>query len=116
MPRSALFVPITASRFLALAAVGGDDDMFSSDFSDEEFRCKLQHVSCPVGVVYGTADEYVPATVDLKSLGKRIISSFSSLSTSSLLLIEGGTHSLSRDAIVISEFVSFAVSTILKHE
>lgn len=30
--------PITASRFHSLAAVGGDDDMFSSDLSDAELK------------------------------------------------------------------------------
>ena len=30
--------PVCARRFLSLAEKGGDDDMFSSDYSDEELK------------------------------------------------------------------------------
>lgn len=30
--------PVCARRFLALAEKGGEDDMFSSDFSDEQLQ------------------------------------------------------------------------------
>ena len=31
-------VPVCARRFLSLASKGGDDDMFSSDFTDQDFK------------------------------------------------------------------------------
>ena len=36
--------PITARRFLSLATRGGDDDVFSSDFTDEELRSAVGHM------------------------------------------------------------------------
>ncbi|CAI5526692.1 unnamed protein product, partial [Closterium sp. Naga37s-1] len=45
MPRSAdPLAPITAYRFHSLACTGGDDDMFSSDFSDKELKERLGHM------------------------------------------------------------------------
>lgn len=35
--------PITANRFKALAARGGDDDMFSSDLSDDDLKVRTLH-------------------------------------------------------------------------
>ena len=33
-------VPVCARRFLSLACKGGDDDMFSSDFTDQELKVR----------------------------------------------------------------------------
>ncbi|CAI7772755.1 unnamed protein product [Closterium sp. NIES-54] len=45
MPRSAdPLAPITAYRFHSLACTGGDDDMFSSDFSDKELKERVGHM------------------------------------------------------------------------
>eukprot|EP01122_Echinamoeba_exundans_P013944 TRINITY_DN6201_c0_g1_i1.p1 TRINITY_DN6201_c0_g1~~TRINITY_DN6201_c0_g1_i1.p1 ORF type:complete len:281 (+),score=37.24 TRINITY_DN6201_c0_g1_i1:29-871(+) len=114
MPRSAFFLPITAYRFHALAAVGGDDDKFSSDFTLVEMREKLGHINCPTAVVYGTADEYVPAHVDLKALGERIVSSLGSSASSELHIIEGANHAISGDASHIASFVSFVMKFVEK--
>lgn len=46
--------PITANRFHALAAAGGDDDMFSSDLSDADL--KVPH-RCLVAVLPPPAQE-----------------------------------------------------------
>ncbi len=35
--------PITANRFKALAGRGGDDDMFSSDLSDDDLKVRTLH-------------------------------------------------------------------------
>jgi pimeloyl-ACP methyl ester carboxylesterase len=114
MPRSSFFLPITAYRFHALTAVGGDDDMFSSDFTPAEMRQKLGHVNCPTAVVYGTADEYVPSTVDLKALGQKIVGSFGSSASSSLHIIEGANHAISGDDSCIESFVSFVMKFLEK--
>ncbi len=39
------FVPMSADRFYSLIAKGGTDDMFSSDFSDDELKSLLSHCS-----------------------------------------------------------------------
>mmetsp|Transcript_8027 Transcript_8027/g.18618 ORF Transcript_8027/g.18618 Transcript_8027/m.18618 type:complete len:152 (+) Transcript_8027:641-1096(+) len=63
MPRSVFFAPITARRFLDLQDVGGADDFFSSDFSDQELSNRLSHVTassdCHVLVAFSGKDEYV---------------------------------------------------------
>ena len=81
MPRSAFWAPITAARFLSLQEVGGEDDFFSSDYTDEEMSIRLQHVGqrgssngLKVLVCFSGEDEYVPASIDKKDLMKRLCS------------------------------------------
>ena len=38
-------VPVCARRFLALASRGGDEDMFSSDFTDQDFKVTINHLA-----------------------------------------------------------------------
>jgi len=124
MPRSAFWAPITASRFLALQDVGGEDDYFSSDFSDEQLGLRLRHMGqrgdqngMKTLVSFSGEDEYVPATVDKKLLLERLCAAMKSpnpnpnpnLQTSPdiechssqdsviPLLIETGNHNLSND-------------------
>ncbi|CAI5525510.1 unnamed protein product, partial [Closterium sp. Naga37s-1] len=70
MPRSAdPLAPITAYRFHSLACTGGDDDLFSSDFSDEELRERLGHMGAwPCLVILSGEDQYVPRTIDKEKL------------------------------------------------
>jgi hypothetical protein len=79
MPRSAFWAPITAARFLSLQEFGGEDDFFSSDYTDEEMSIRLQHVGqrgsstgLKVLVCFSGEDEYVPAGIDKKDLLKRL--------------------------------------------
>lgn len=39
-------VPVCARRFVALASKGGDDDMFSADFTDQEFQVTKTFCAC----------------------------------------------------------------------
>ncbi|THG01630.1 hypothetical protein TEA_023017 [Camellia sinensis var. sinensis] len=73
MPREANpDAPITASRYHSLCAYNGDDDMFSSDLSDDQLRMRLGHMSnTPCQVLFSMADEYVPEYVDKKALVDR---------------------------------------------
>jgi len=41
------FVPINAARYCSLFGRGGDDDLFSSDFTDAELQARLGHMSTP---------------------------------------------------------------------
>jgi Protein of unknown function (DUF1749) len=96
MPRKCFWAPITARRFLDLQERGGADDYFSSDYTNDELRERLQHVgiracrstastsSCnssgsssrrrlQVLVAYSGMDEYVPDHVDKRQLTDRIV-------------------------------------------
>ncbi|KAG0884374.1 hypothetical protein G6F15_005146 [Rhizopus arrhizus] len=49
LPRSAYpDVPITVDRFLSLAIKGGDDDVFSTDLTDQEIRTLYQNIHRPI--------------------------------------------------------------------
>ena len=45
VPRSYFWTPLTAQRFLDLHQRNGNDDFFSSDFSDDELIERLSHIS-----------------------------------------------------------------------
>jgi hypothetical protein len=100
MPREAFWAPITAQRLLDLHLVGGSDDFFSSDFSDEELANRLGHVgvNCPAAMVaWSGSDEFVPTTVDGEALMKRLTSAMNSNSGQSAkgLFMPTGNHNLS---------------------
>lgn len=84
--------PITAYRFHSLCAYMGDDDMFSSDLSEDQLRMRLGHMSnTPCQVIFSMADEYVPDYVDKKALVGRLCRA---LGDAEKVEIEWGNHSL----------------------
>ncbi|KAJ8622639.1 hypothetical protein MRB53_031168 [Persea americana] len=85
--------PITAYRYHSLCAYMGDDDMFSSDLSDEQLRMKLGHMcNTPCQIIFSMADENVPEYVDKKALVERLSRI---MGGSEKIEIEWGNHSLS---------------------
>ncbi|XP_047315779.1 UPF0613 protein PB24D3.06c-like [Impatiens glandulifera] len=94
MPREADPVaPLTADRYHSLCAYNGDDDMFSSDLSDDQLRMRLGHMSnTPCQVIFSMADEYIPEYVDKKALVDRLCRA---LGGAEKVEIEHGNHSLS---------------------
>ncbi|KAK9289007.1 hypothetical protein L1049_017478 [Liquidambar formosana] len=94
MPREANpDAPITAYRYHSLCAYMGDDDMFSSDLSDDQLRMRLGHMTnTPCQVIFSMADEYVPDYVDKKALVERLCRA---LGGAEKVEIEWGNHSLS---------------------
>lgn len=94
MPREANpDAPITASRYHSLCAYNGDDDMFSSDLSDDQLRMRLGHMSnTPCQVLFSMADEYVPEYVDKKALVDRLCKAMGGAEN---VEVEWGNHSLS---------------------
>ncbi|KAL9233099.1 hypothetical protein vseg_008137 [Gypsophila vaccaria] len=94
MPREANEdAPISAYRYHSLCAYMGDDDMFSSDLSDDQLRMRLGHMSnVPCQVIYSMADEYIPEYVDKKALVERLCRA---LGGAEKVEIEYGNHSLS---------------------
>lgn len=77
MPRSAFWAPITASRYLSLMDIDGQDDFFSSDLTDEQLCERLGHVGrkkeLDLIAVYSGKDEYVPSFVDKEVLLRRMV-------------------------------------------
>ena len=90
MPRSAFWAPITASRYLSLLDVNGEDDFFSSDLTDEQLCERLGHVGrkkeLDLIAVYSGKDEYVPSFVDKDVLLRRMVKAMNGDN-----VVEGGT-------------------------
>jgi pimeloyl-ACP methyl ester carboxylesterase len=65
---------VSARRWWALAAKGGDDDMFSSDMEPSELFDQLRGLtSIPTLVVLSGADEYVPEHVDYQAVFTKMV-------------------------------------------
>ena len=134
------FVPITAERYVSFHARGGPDDLFSSDFSDDELEDRLGHLSTSgqrhslglsqekvpdhpglrVLFVHGLDDEYVPPTVDVRDLSARFTaaaggSDYDDLPNARALLIEGANHNLASPAEASQIFVE-AVGQLLTED
>ncbi|KAK0661257.1 hypothetical protein QBC41DRAFT_330406 [Cercophora samala] len=60
MPEGWRGSPVTAGRWLSLATKGGDDDFFSSDFTDEELEGIWGGLETPVLILPSERDEWVP--------------------------------------------------------
>jgi len=127
MPRSAFWAPITASRFLSLQDVGGDDDFFSSDLNREEMEDKLGHIGkvgeeygLNVLVAYSGDDEYVPEFVDKEQLVDKMCFAMNSQCSSSSVkvarpfMIPTGNHNLSKGEGDAERFVE-AVGEMLSN-
>ncbi|KAL6839098.1 hypothetical protein ACP4OV_031152 [Aristida adscensionis] len=94
MPREANpDAPITAYRYHSLFSYMGDDDMFSSDLSEDQLRQRLGHMSTTqCQVIFSMGDEYVPEYVDKKALVDRLCRA---LGGAEKVEIEWGDHALS---------------------
>ncbi|KAM7466671.1 hypothetical protein LguiB_014233 [Lonicera macranthoides] len=85
--------PITAYRYHSLCAYMGDDDMFSSDLSDDQLKQRLGHLcTTPCQIIFSMADEYVPDHVDKKALVDRLCKA---MGGAEKVEIEWGKHKLS---------------------
>jgi hypothetical protein len=71
------FSPVTARRYLSLASPNhdGDDDMFSSDLSEEQIRKVYGSLpaATPLCILYSGSDQFVPSFVDKQNLVRRWI-------------------------------------------
>ena len=102
---------VSARRFYSLAGRGGDDDMFSSDFSDAELREALGGLrGVPTLVALSGADEYVPPSVDYAALGARLAAAIGP--SAELLVVPGAGHSCRGKEDEITAAVGAFVSSI----
>eukprot|EP01117_Protostelium_nocturnum_P010941 TRINITY_DN3959_c0_g1_i1.p1 TRINITY_DN3959_c0_g1~~TRINITY_DN3959_c0_g1_i1.p1 ORF type:complete len:277 (-),score=92.55 TRINITY_DN3959_c0_g1_i1:62-892(-) len=85
---------ITAYRFYSLAAKYGDDDLFSTDFNEEELKKTLGHLTVPTLFVFGTSDQFVPPEIDKAANAERMKKT---VKDSEVLIIEGALHELRED-------------------
>lgn len=60
--------PLLAARFVALAAARGADDYFSLYLTDDDHALTFARVRCPLLVLVGGKDEFVPPAVDREAL------------------------------------------------
>ena len=70
----------------------GEDDMFSSDLSDDQLTERLSAVHVPCLVAMSMEDEYMPSFVDKALNARRIAAAVGGEGT--VALIEGADHSL----------------------
>ena len=126
VPRSYFWAPITAKRFVDLFSIGGVDDYFSSDYTDDELAQRLQHVGTHPNlhtalVAFSGSDEYIPSHVDRKLLSKRLVDAMNTLcskdgnnskNVAELLYLESGNHNLSKGPTDAKTFVD-RISEIL---
>ena len=112
--------PISAIRWLSLASPSpnhtGEDDYFSSDFSDERLRStfgKIGATKTPIQILYGEKDQYVPESVDKESLVKRwttIIKEGGGVVDEDSGVLDGADHNLNgATADVLKDFISRVV-------
>jgi hypothetical protein len=116
LPRNFFWAPITAQRFLDLNAIGGTDDYFSSDYSNEELAQRLKHLgsheSLRVLVAFSGSDEYVPSHIDTIELTDRLVSAMNNgCPGGERLVAEGlylktGNHNLSEGPDDAKTFVN----------
>lgn len=75
MPRQAVQKafnsPITAYRFHSLAALGGDDDYFSSDLPPGRVAAIWGAFESPVLILHSAKDQHVPPSVDVVACTKK---------------------------------------------
>lgn len=110
--------PITAYRFKSLMKPREDDDYFSSFLTQEDFLESFAKINCPLLVLYGSKDEFVPSHVDRQEL----INSWKRAAPSKLWspfskVLTGATHDVGPDSDegtqqdLIDTVISFVKST-----
>lgn len=100
MPRDADWAPITAYRYLSLNGEHGDDDMFSSDFTDDQLKQRLGHIKVPCLIAMPMADEYVPDSIDKAKISHRMAAV---MRDATVVLVPDGDHALYKGSDVFLE-------------
>eukprot|EP01112_Ceratiomyxa_fruticulosa_P007043 TRINITY_DN1813_c0_g1_i1.p1 TRINITY_DN1813_c0_g1~~TRINITY_DN1813_c0_g1_i1.p1 ORF type:complete len:274 (+),score=41.52 TRINITY_DN1813_c0_g1_i1:863-1684(+) len=109
MPVSAHEVPITAYRYNSLVNVGGDDDFFSCDFSNEKLEEIFLHMrDVPCLWVFSEKDEFVP--VEYAPLIPRKIEEAVG-KKHKVVVMNGDDHECNKNPdLFVQEVISFLIS------
>lgn len=111
MPRNADSVPITAYRYHSLAFRGGDDDMFSSDLSDDELSRIFGGLnSQKLAIFLSGKDEYIPPAVDKGKLLARILNAKPGFKFGRI--IAEANHAASNSTAVMTELCTEVINFI----
>ncbi|ORZ24517.1 hypothetical protein BCR42DRAFT_342853 [Absidia repens] len=112
MPRSISEIPVTADRFFSLYSHGGDDDVFSTDLTDEELDHLYKDVNQPMLAMHGEIDEYYRSPVDQMVILKRLQKACPAFKK--IAVIPGATHKVvsPQAQTVLVELVSSFLDTI----
>ncbi|CAO3599869.1 unnamed protein product [Absidia cylindrospora] len=112
MPRSISEIPATADRFFSLYSHGGDDDVFSTDLSDEELDHLYKDVNQPMLAMHGEIDEYYRSPVDQMVILKRLQKACPAFKK--IAVIPGATHKVvsPQAQSILVELVSSFLDTI----
>lgn len=96
MPTESYFVPITAGRYYSLNSKFGDDDMFSSDFTNEDFKNIFKHIPKNVKICFieSENDECIPDYVNKTELIERMANS---VENGYSYLLKGTNHSVDKN-------------------
>jgi len=101
-------IPCSYNRFISLSKRLGQEDMWSSDLSEDELNSVIGHVKIPSLIVYAEMDEYVPKFVDKEVLLSRFQKAIPGCSTA--VMVEGANHefgSTKAQSIVVSSVLKF---------
>ncbi|KAG1677912.1 hypothetical protein FOA52_001330 [Chlamydomonas sp. UWO 241] len=109
--------PITASRLLSLYQRRGDDDMFSSDLSDDELREMLSPLGAtPCLLLQAGTDQYVPSHVDISALAARLAAAAGGNSGSCrFVVVPGAQHSMAGHAAVAAQHIRDFLADSVPH-
>ncbi|PHJ23298.1 hydrolase family or acyltransferase protein [Cystoisospora suis] len=98
LPERLLGCHFTARRLLSLTERLGDDDMFSTDLTEEELTRILAPLTIPCIFIYGEQDEFVPDMDRLRSFANVMLSVVKKRSPRADVLFIPGNHDFEAEA------------------
>jgi len=101
-------IPCSYNRFISLSKRLGQEDMWSSDLSEDELNSMIGHVKLPSLILYAEFDEYVPKFVDKEVLLSRLQRAMPGCCTT--VMVEKANHefgSTRAQSSVVSSVVKF---------
>lgn len=105
-------VPINAYRWKSLMAIRGDDDFFSPDLEDSDFKSTFGSFNKPFLVLYSGDDEYVPKSLNKEELMKRWENVTGSNWSKYSKIVEGAKHNLGNGSTEGAQID--AINTVIK--
>ncbi|EPR57247.1 putative hydrolase family or acyltransferase family,related protein [Toxoplasma gondii TgCatPRC2] len=97
LPERLMGCHFTAKRLLSLTQRLGDDDMFSTDLTEEELSRILAPLDVPCLFIYGEHDEYVPDMQRLRQFSELLIKVVQKRAPQADVVFLPGNHSFAAD-------------------